>query len=340
MKKDYIIDWLEAKAGKIPKVSTQLNISDKWGAIKVRWSIKRMSYTVPPGVYAVGKPTKDSIVLVSANYKLSFDVLRKELEGLNAWVMVLDTKGINVWCAAGKGTFGTDEIVNRIERTGLKKIVNHKRIILPQLSATGVAAHKVKKQSGFSVIYGPIRASDIEQFLKNGMKATPEMREVTFSFYDRLKLIGVELVGSFKILLISIPILLLLAILRTGGLSFETIFNNGIINILFACFAGIFLGPLFLPYWPGRAFSLKGIFPGLIFFALSFLLKTTGENTLEILSWMFLIPAISSFLLMNFTGASTYTSLSGVIKEMRTAIPLQIAFAVFGFSLLIINAVI
>ena len=74
-----------------------------------------MDYRVEPGLYAVGSPTADSPVLVSANYKMSFDRLRSALPGVDAWILVLDTKGINVWCAAGKGTFGTDELVRRIE---------------------------------------------------------------------------------------------------------------------------------------------------------------------------------------------------------------------------------
>ena len=78
-----------------------------------------MHYTVEPGLYAVGKPDERSPVLVTANYKLSFDKLRNELTGRNVWILVLDTKGINVWCSAGKGTFGTMELVGRIESTGL-----------------------------------------------------------------------------------------------------------------------------------------------------------------------------------------------------------------------------
>ena len=49
--------------------------------------------------------------------KLSFDILRRELKGLNAWVLVLDTKSINVWCAAGKGTFSTNELISRMSAT-------------------------------------------------------------------------------------------------------------------------------------------------------------------------------------------------------------------------------
>jgi len=36
---------------------------------------------------------------------------------------------------------------------------------------------------------------------------------------------------------------------------------------------------------------------------------------------------------MNFTGASTYTSLSGVKKEMRWAVPLEIVGGVAGLTL-------
>jgi CO dehydrogenase/acetyl-CoA synthase gamma subunit (corrinoid Fe-S protein) len=96
---------------------------------------------------------------------LSFDTPRKELTGLDAWILVLDTKGINVWCAAGKGTFATKELAARIEATGLIKIIDHKKLIVPQLGAPGVSGYKVKKLFGFTVIFGPLRAKDIPAFL-------------------------------------------------------------------------------------------------------------------------------------------------------------------------------
>jgi len=108
----------------------------------VRWGINRNKYRVGPGLYAVGTPGPESEVFVTANYKLTFDILRKNMTGLNVWILVLDTKGVNVWCAAGKGTFGTKELVSRIRLVSLERIVNHKRLILPQLGATGVAAHR------------------------------------------------------------------------------------------------------------------------------------------------------------------------------------------------------
>lgn len=134
--KEIALDSIDTPIGKIPIVPTFLNFNDKLDAWKVRWTIGRMNYTVEPGIYAVGNPTADSPVLVSANYKLSFDLLRKELQDLDAWILVLDTNGINVWCAAGKGTFGTDELIAKIAETDLKKNCESSSI---DRSAIGIA---------------------------------------------------------------------------------------------------------------------------------------------------------------------------------------------------------
>ena len=330
---DYIAGWTESRIGKIPTVSTRLSKADKWGNLKVRLNIDRMKYKVQPGLYAVGNPGADSPILVSANYKLSFDALRKELSGIDAWVLVLDTKGINVWCAAGKGTFGTDELIKRIEISGLGQVVNHRKIILPQLGAVGVAAHLVRKRSGFSVIYGPVRASDIPVFLESGKKTTPEMRRVRFSFTDRLKITPVEILqGAGKLFFVAAGFFLLSGI-SSKGYSLDWTAGITVLNLVMAYLAGTLLGPALLPWLPGRSFALKGALAGLIVFLGLFWAQLTGSHPLQVAAWLLLIAALSSYLTMNFTGCSTYTSLSGVKKEMRFAVPVQIAAAVIGLAL-------
>lgn len=323
----------EKKTVVIPKVSTQLNGADKWNNIKVRWGINRRNYKVEPGLYAVGKPDENAIILVSANYKLSFDTLRKELKGLDAWILVLDTKGVNVWCAAGKGTFGTAELVHRIEVTGLKNIINHRKLIVPQLGATGISAHQVKLHSGFTVIYGPVRASDILAFLQAGMKAAPEMRRVRFTLLDRVRVIPIELVQGAHKLLLTMLAFFFLAGFHKAGYSINIAATAGLraaLILMLAYVAGTVVAPLLLPWLPGRSFSFKGFIAGIIFFGISFLTLLRGISLLEISAWFFLISACSSFLTLNFTGASTYTSLSGVKKEMRFALPAQITAALIG----------
>ncbi len=326
----------------IPSVSSELKFKDFLGAVMVRWGINRDNYRVQPGIFAIGNPTSDSDVFVTANYKLSFDNVRKNLSGINAWILVLDTKGINVWCAAGKGTFGTEELVNQIREISLEKIVSHKRIILPQLGATGVAAHIVKEQTGFNVHYGPVRASDIKKFISEGYRSSKEMRRVKFNLADRIKLIPNDFMYGKYYLLGAMLLFFLFSGISGKGISFTDYseMRAPVFNILFAYLAGILLTPLMLPFIPGRRFSLKGFYSGALVYLILLLLNFTGDTVLIKISWFFIITAISSFMAMNFTGSSTYTSLSGVKKEMKISLPLQIGFAITGIVLHIIGKLI
>jgi acetyl-CoA decarbonylase/synthase complex subunit gamma len=321
--------------------------ADYLGTFKARWGIGRMHYTVDPGLYALGQPDEKSPVLVTANYKMSFDRLRKALPGRNAWILALDTKGINVWCAAGKGTFGTEELVARIRSSGLERVVSHREVILPQLSAPGVAAHQVRKLSGFKAVFGPIRAEDLPAFMDNGMKATAEMRFKTFPTWERVVLIPVELVEALKAAVIIAPVLLILSGLLGPAAFWPNVLNQGLfaVQALFtAILAGAVLTPLLLPWLPGRAFSLKSLSPAL-FCALLLLLLRWTENIkasgfLEMVAWVLIILSAAAYLGMNFTGASTYTSLSGVKKEMRWSLPFQIGGAVVGLALWVVSMVV
>ncbi len=157
-----------------------------------------MKYRVDAGLYAIGEPTAESPVFITANYKLTFDLLRRAIASIDGWILVLDTLGINVWCAAGKGTFGSDELLDRIASSRLAEVVSHRKLILPQLAGPGVAGYKVKKRSGFQVLYGPVRAEDIPEFLKKDLKAEERMRVKDFGFMERLALVPMEVVPAVK----------------------------------------------------------------------------------------------------------------------------------------------
>jgi len=336
----FVEGYIETRVGTVPRIASTLALADRWGTVKARWGVARMRYTIEPGLYALGKPDEQATVLITANYKMSFDRLREALPGRHAWILVLDTNGINVWCAAGKGTFGTEELVRRIESSGLEQIVAHRELILPQLSAPGVAAFQVKKLSGFKVIYGPIKATDLPAFLDAGLKATPEMRRKTFTVKERTVLVPVELVSTLKWALIILPAFFFLGGLGGQAGFWSSVLNHGLlamVALLCAVAAGAVLTPILLPWLPGRAFSLKGLAMGLI---TAIILTAFGAGNfgdwagrVEILAWFLIIPAITAYLAMNFTGASTYTSLSGVKKEMKWAVPLEIAAGATGLFL-------
>jgi hypothetical protein len=340
----FVTGSVEGPSGRIPRVFPALTRCDRWGSIKARWGVGRMDYAVDPGLYALGSPDGGSPVLVTANYKMSFDHLREALPGRHIWILVLDTLGINVWCAAGKGTFGTEELLRRIEADGLKDVVKHRDLILPQLGAPGVSAHLVRKRSGFKVHYGPVLARDLPAYLDANLRATAAMRHKGFPLRERAVLIPIELVAVLKPAALIIPMLMLISGFGGEGGFVHNVFRDGLFSLaafLLAVLSGAVLTPLLLPYLPGRAFSVKGLAVGLTT-AILLLLAWGGDagskrDLLFGLAWLLLIPAFSAFLAMNFTGASTYTSLSGVRREMRWALPLEVCAGLLGVAVLLFS---
>jgi hypothetical protein len=299
-----------------------------------------MTYSVDPGLYAVGDPDPGSDVLVTANYKLSFDILRRSLTGQNAWILVLDTKSINVWCAAGKGTFGTEELIGRVASVELARVVTHRRLIVPQLGAPGIHAHTVKKETGFRVYFGPVDARDIAAYLRAGYKASREMRLVRFSLVDRFVLTPMEVNPAMrKFPLYALAVLLLFG-LQPEGILFEPAWLGGLPFLMLglgSIFSGAFVTPLLLPWVPGRSFGLKGWITGMVAVSLFYISGFGGlENTVLLLLAFVFFPMLSSYLALQFTGSTTFTSKSGVEKELRTVLPVYLTTLAISLVLIIV----
>lgn len=333
------------QAGPAPiRTSSAWTRRDRLGAIRCRLGGLRNRYRVAPGLHALGSPGSDSPVCVSANYKLSYDLLRRALAGTDAWILVLDTKGINVWCAAGKGTFGTDEIVARIAASRLASRVGHREIIVPQLGAPGVEAHVVEKQSGFRVRFGPVRAADLPAYLAAGGKATPEMRRVRFGLAERAVLVPMEIRGALGAWFGFALFALIYAAVTRRGISVEAAWTTGWPLLVLgagAVLAGSVLTPLGLPLIPGRAFTFKGWLVGAAVTAA--LLHGAGlagrmDPWLVAASYAF-FPAAAGLASQQFTGASTITSLSGVRKEIRISIWFLAAAGALALAGLVVSKI-
>jgi CO dehydrogenase/acetyl-CoA synthase delta subunit len=322
----FVEGFASTPAGPVPRVKTTLDRGDLLGSVAVRLGIGRKDYKVAPGLYSVGHPGPDAPVLVTANYKLTFDNLRRELAGFDAWVLVVDTRGINVWCAAGKSLFSSEEVIRQIKQVRLDQVVRHRQLVLPQLAATGVSAHHVKKYSGFSVIWGPVRAIDIRRFFDDGMQADQSMRRVTFSIAERLVLIPVELSFLPKPTFWILLSLFLISGIGSAVFSLSAAWLRGL-TAAAAYFAGVFAGtilvPTLLPWIPGRSFAVKGAVTGTIVAIILAAASWSRMSVLEMVSLAMMTIVVSSYLGMNFTGSTPFTSPSGVEKEMRVALPLQ-----------------
>lgn len=313
----------------ISKVDSTITFANMLDHFLARWGYRRSGHRVTPGLYQLGNPGAESPVFASANYTLSFDALRSALEGINAYILVLDTKGINVWCAAGKGTFGTDELVCRIELSGLTDIVSHRKIIVPQLGAPGVSAHEVYQRSGFRIEYGPVRADDLSEFLRTN-KATPKMRKVEFTLWDRLVLTPMELKYiSIKIVIIAVILWFVAGLMAS-------------LAAITAVLAGTVLFPVLLPFLPTKDFSTKGLILGGIFaipFSYIYAVSSglTGWSAIAgaVVPFLIIPPAVA-FMALNFTGSTTFTSRTGVKKEIFRYVPAMTAMAVTGIIIWIL----
>lgn len=310
-------------SAKIQTTDSTITSANRLDHVLARWGWRRETHRVEPGLYRLGNPGGDSPVFASANYTLSFDALRSALAGTDAWILVLDTRGINVWCAAGKGTFGTAELVRQIGCTGLAGVVRHRKIIVPQLGAPGISWPEVVRQSKFLVEYGPVRARDLPEYLRTHT-ATPVMRQVEFPLRDRLVLAPVEFVQSALPMAVAAILLFFLA----GPVA--------ALAAVSAALAGTILFPAFLPVIPTHDFSSKGLVLGL-FTAIPFAFIFGTDPALP--RWadaagaaaaLLTIPAVVAYLALNFTGSTTFTSRTGVRKEIFRYIPFMALMAGAG----------
>jgi hypothetical protein len=208
-------------------------------------------------------------------------------------------------------------------------------LVLPQLGATGVSAHEVKRDTGWQVKFGPVRARDIRAFLSNGFKKSSEMRRIFFPLAERMAIAPTELVQSWPLLLGIVAASALI------GLPFDAGYAGRLLAtclpLLGAVGVGTLLFPAVLPYVPFRAFSLKGALLGALWgIAISLVVRTSLPGAVAL---TLMAMPIVAFLSMNFTGSSTFTSQPGAALEVRRGLVPMISSLTMGLGLTVLTRV-
>ena len=161
----------------------------RYAAISLLQTLLRvLPFPCRTGLLRIGQPGPSSPVLLTCNFRLTVERVRRALAGMDAWLLVANSRGVNVWCAATGGLLTDHDVVSVLKTSGIEDLVDHRQVILPQLAATGLQGGSIRRRTGWKVIWGPVRASSLPDFLGAGHKATPEMRRVDFPLPDRLEM--------------------------------------------------------------------------------------------------------------------------------------------------------
>lgn len=328
-----IIGSLTTKLGDIKVISSDVSSKENRENFLVRQGFRRNDHKVTPGLYAIGKPTENSEVFVTANYKISVDAFRDAFKG-DGWLLILDTHGINVWCAAGKGTFGTSELIRMIAKCRLSRLVKHKRLIVPQLGAPGVSAYKVKQKTGFDVVFGPVRAEDIPAFLDDGLKATKNMRHVTFELKERLILTPLEFLQSMRYTLAATLFIIIAGLFGKYDTSQLGWIWSHALALVSATLVGTVLFPLCLPLLKGRRFTTKALPLSAIWACISYFgLVSAGISRFEAIGSLVFGVVLIELFALNFTGATPITSYTETKEETLKVVPYMIGSYIAGMVL-------
>jgi len=224
------------------------------------------------GLVRIGSPTRDSPVLLTGNFRLTVERVRRALRGVDAYLLVADSRGVNVWCAATGGLLTDHDVVSALKTSGIEALVDHRRLILPQLAATGIEKRSLEQRTGWRVEWGPVRAEDVPAFLARGLEATPEMRRVRFPWWARL-----EMAVAW-----AAPISLVTALLAAPFWGWRAL---SLVGLVWALSLAIFLA---FPLYGRRLRARPAKHLGFVFFDF-------GRFGLPLLSWMLLVAGLAAF---------------------------------------------
>jgi NAD-dependent dihydropyrimidine dehydrogenase PreA subunit/SAM-dependent methyltransferase len=144
---------------------------------------------VEPGLRRLGNPDHKAPVFVTSNFHLTVRRVEKALSAIDAWLLVVHTNGINVWCASAGGEMTVHNLLTVMKTSRVQDRVAHRRLILPQLSAPGIDRKQLEEASGWSADFGPVYAEDIPAFLELDHKKTAEQCRVSYPSRFRFEML-------------------------------------------------------------------------------------------------------------------------------------------------------
>ena len=232
--------------------------------------LRVLPFPCKTGLIKIGNPGRNAPVLLTGNFRLTVERVRRALEGIDAYLLVANSRGINVWCAAAGGHFTNHDVISALKTSGIEDLVDHRQVILPQLAATGIEGRVIREKTGWKVIWGPVYAASIPQFLRGGLKKTVEMSVVSFPLTQRVEM---AVAWAFPISLLTLVLL--------------PVWSGMVIPLACFVWAWAFLIFLSFPLYE-RRFQNRGKSVGFVFFDF-------GERGLMLFLWVIFMAGLIGY---------------------------------------------
>lgn len=116
--------------------------------------------------YSIGHVSEQSPVMVTTNFSLTYYTVLGEVEAskIPSYILSVDTEGMSVLTAWAAEKFTPEKISDSLEKSGIKEMVKHKRLIIP--GYVSVMSGDLEEKSGWQIVVGPKEASALSSFLK------------------------------------------------------------------------------------------------------------------------------------------------------------------------------
>jgi hypothetical protein len=296
------------------------------------WPALAIEY--PIGLYSFNEPNKESPVLVTVNYYLTVSRVMESIErqGIRCHLLVVDGRGINVWCGSRGGHVNTASVLDAIHEFKLAEAVNHRTLILPQLVASSVSKPELK-DNGWDAVFGPVDIDDVGEFIENGLKKSEEQSLVTFDLRSRLEENLRHLVFETAMFLMMTPIFWLLALFGGPLLDWFGFWSSNLILLLLAAYAfGTFMS-IVDPKMPTTSGLVRGVITG--FLSLILWKVLAAALYMAPLVWLdttgLTILGLSLFVGFNWGGATPFMGEAQMERDIIVGLLLLIVIFALGF---------
>jgi len=268
-----------------------------WLKTALQTAFRFFPFPTTPGLRVLGQPGPGAPVFLTCNFDLTVRRVLRALEGVDGYLLVANSKGINVWCASGGGILDAHAVISVLKTSGIGERVDHRQLILPQFSAPGVDVQRVARETGWQCTFGPAYAEDLPAYLAAGgtdRVLSAQMRHARFPLADRLEM--AVMWAAPMSLLAGIPV----AIFRPRALP-------GLLALIwaFTLFLYAFYDPI-RRWVPGPVGLVKTVLLGLVGAAgtLAYGLGLAGWGTGQAVGWSLGILGVALVLGFDLEGTS------------------------------------